>query len=109
MIDREKVIKALECMKDSNKRCGNPCEETGACNYAYYAVSPDGKPYYPFFCNQEKILNDALELLKKDDQQRDIKWGPPIRIEMGDIDFPEIKYCPWCGRMVKWEVKRDVD
>ena len=83
MTDREKVIQGLE-------HCGQPME----C---------DGCPYDTEVGNCfTNLKTDALELLKKDDQQRGIKWGPPIRIEMGDIEFPEIKYCPWCGRMVKW-------
>lgn len=58
MVDREKVIKAIKCRRDRNKRCGNPCEETGNCIYAKCVVGLDGEPYYPFFCDTEQLCND---------------------------------------------------
>ena len=83
MTDRDKVLKAIECRKNAHKRCGNPCEETGACKYAACVRSPDGEPYYPFYCDTEKLCNDILLLLHggnlKDMVEvvrcRDCKWN----------------------------------
>ena len=65
MLDREKVIKGLECLGKSGKRVGNPCEETGMCEYAYLIRDPNGEPYYPYVCNRERLCNDAVTLLKE--------------------------------------------
>ena len=62
--ERTSVIRALKCISQSGKRYGNPCEETGACEYAYLVRDSSGEPYYPFVCNKEKLCNDAIELLK---------------------------------------------
>ena len=63
-MDREKVIKAIECRKNADKRCGNLCEETGACHYATAVRGLDGEIYKPFICNREQIYDDAIALLK---------------------------------------------
>ena len=63
MPDREKVIKALECRKNADKRCGNPCEETGMCHYATAVRDLDGEIYKPFVCDRERICTDALALI----------------------------------------------
>lgn len=49
MIDREKVIKGLECCM-SDKLCNSPCPYKGQCD--------DGGYYY------SKAIEDAIELLK---------------------------------------------
>lgn len=64
MPDRKKVIKAVECRKNAHKRCGNPCERTGYCEYAALIRSPDGEPYYPYYCDTEKLCTDILALLR---------------------------------------------
>ena len=65
MIDRKKVIKAVECRKNVYKRCGNPCERIGDCEYAVWARDSDSEPYYPCCCDTEKLCDDILELLKE--------------------------------------------
>jgi hypothetical protein len=65
MTDFEEVIKALECRKNADKRCGNPCEDTGLCHYAKAVRGLDGEIYRPFICDRERICADALALLKK--------------------------------------------
>lgn len=64
-MEREKVIKALECRKNAHKRCGNPCEETGACHYATAVRDINGEIYRPFICDRERICTDACDLLKE--------------------------------------------
>ena len=65
MVDREKVIKAVECRRNVHKRCGNPCERIGNCEYAVWARDSDSEPYYPYCCDIERLCNDILLLLKK--------------------------------------------
>ena len=107
MIDREKVIKALECRKNADKRCGNPCEETGLCHYATAVRGLDGEIYKPFICDRESICADAIALLKEQEAepviQREIAhllfWccgSCGVAITDGD------KFCRNCGREVKW-------
>ena len=69
MADREKVIKALECRKKADKRCGNPCEDTGLCHYATAVRGLDGEIYKPFICDRERICADVLALLKEQEEQ----------------------------------------
>lgn len=64
-MDRDNVIKALECRKNADKRCGNPCEETGMCHYATAVRDINGEIYRPFICDRERICTDALALLKE--------------------------------------------
>ena len=64
-MDRNTVIKALECRKNAGKRCCNPCEETGNCHYAIAFHSFDGGVYLPYICDKERICTDAIELLKE--------------------------------------------
>ena len=67
MPDRENVIKAVECRKNAHKRCGNPCEQIWACKYAAWVRSPDGEPYYPCYCDVERLCDDVLTLLREQD------------------------------------------
>ena len=69
MPDREKVIKALECRKNADKRCGNPCEESGMCHYATAVRDINGEIYRPFICDRERICVDALALLKEQETE----------------------------------------
>lgn len=72
MTDRDQVIKGLECRKNAEMRCGNPCEETGNCKYATMIRDPSGEPYYPYICDRKKLCEDALALLKE--QELDSKY-----------------------------------
>lgn len=65
MPDRETVIKAVECRKNAHKRCGNPCEWTGGCAYAAWIRDPDGEPYYPCYCDVERLCDDVIALLRE--------------------------------------------
>lgn len=67
----EKVIKGLECRKNAEMRCGNPCEETGNCEYATLIRDPSGEPYYPYICDRKKLCEDAISLIHH--QQERIK------------------------------------
>ena len=71
MPDLKKVLKALECRKNAGKRCGNPCEETGGCHYAYAIRGLDGEIYKPYLCDMGKLCADSNKLLKE--QNRTIK------------------------------------
>ena len=120
MTDREKVIEAVECMKNAHKRCGNPCEMTGLCAYASQVRSPDGEPYYPFYCDTERLCVDVLALLRKhepveltDDGDDFVSIGDRMEITHrwkcgGCGNFvvycetrPKIKFCHLCGREFK--------
>lgn len=109
-MDRENVIKALECIKNADKRCGNPCEDTGLCHYRTAVRGLDGEIYRPFICDRERICADALALLKEQDEPikptlneshsyvsdafKCGKCGHTIRFHA--------KYCEECGQAVKW-------
>ena len=91
MADSEKVIKAIECRKNAHKRCGNPCEMTGLCAYASQVRSPDGEPYYPFYCDTERLCVDVLALLREQ---------KPVIVRCKDCKYWKNKYMeydvhPW--------------
>lgn len=116
MPDREKVIKAIKCRRSAHKRCGNPCERTGGCAYAAWIRDLDGEPYYPCYCDVERLCDDALALLREQEPQEphyceaDDSWicgncGETVgydEFNPGGIDPVRNKYCPECGRKVKW-------
>lgn len=96
MPDREKVIKALKCCAEVN--CGHEC------------------PYATIGGCRVKVLQDALALLRE--QETEYKPDGPdftdgriytrwkctscqyfVCIEKGT---PDIKYCPSCGRRVRF-------
>lgn len=88
MIDREKVIKGLEC-----------CSHLGYCE--------NQCPYFVEFNCIELMSADALELLK---EQRPVKPDyDPTTLEWScgncgqSFDRCKYKYCPTCGRAVKWD------
>ena len=97
---KEKVIKALECRKNADKRCGNPCEETGICHYAKAVRDINGEIYRPFICDRERICTDALALLKEQE---------PITDRMRNRICPNCgtilkgRYCHECGQAVKFQ------
>lgn len=97
MADREKVIKGLICCQRYD------CESC---------------PYYEEPGTLCGIYNDALELLKENESVKPISTDSGVRIEYNcgscgkwfaykskihpELDF-RMKYCPHCGREVKWK------
>ena len=102
MSDREKVIRGLECCKDSN--VGFECPSC---------------PYYPSQKSDKCIFelhSDALALLKAQEPVEPVvdidTWkcgncGHTLEHQelLGDnvLFHEQYNYCPECGRMVKWE------
>ena len=96
MVDREKVLKGLQCCVHS--------EDTGEC--------PDECPYYDKCWVDEDLYvslhKDALELLK--DEPSLVLNIVKFNCYHGDcpacgkrIHYNFTKYCPRCGKRVKWE------
>ena len=85
-MDREKVIKALECIKNADKRCGNPCEDTGLCHYATAVRGLDGEIYRPFICDRERICADAIAMLKEQEKRINELEEKLRLLEYGDHD-----------------------
>jgi len=91
MVDREKVIKGLDlCLTWEVSACDS-CPYATECEEALVGI--DSSP----------LRRDALELLK---EQEPVK---PIRLEnwwecpsCGGNIVANMKYCPGCGRSVKW-------
>ena len=88
MEDIEKVIQGIETCLDDNI----PCDEC---------------PYKKSCCgiNDERIgemlMRDALELLKK--QQEEVEPTHKCYSDtVSRITETHIKYCPWCGKKIKW-------
>ena len=110
MIDRKKVIKAVECRRNVHKRCGNPCEQIGNCEYAAWVRDSDGEPYYPCCCDTEKLCDDILLLLKEQEPMMVRLTASTIRcpkcgkqITSRGAIHREIKFCWKCGQAVKWD------
>lgn len=70
MVDKDIVIKAVECRKNAHKRCGNPCENTGACHYAKAIYGLDYEPILPYVCDTESLCNDVLAMLKEQEAEK---------------------------------------
>ena len=98
-MDREKVIKGLECCLTFDSPCGD-C------------------PYYSYEDIQEldcerNLRHDALALLKEQESVEPKKTAYQrvdhtiaYRYRCGTCDmsiFPSYKYCPFCGRSVNWD------
>jgi len=88
MIDREKVIRGLECCEKANN-CGN-CPYDGECAKRGFALT-----------------RDAIALLREQDAVKP-KWflkDPFFRCGVCDKELPDsqFRFCPWCGRAVKWD------
>jgi hypothetical protein len=112
MIDRENVIKAIECRKSADKRCGNPCEDTGACYYATSVRGLDGEIYRPFVCDKDQLFADILELLKEQEAEKVVNMMlskdkfliascPKCNALLTRVEHKN--YCGYCGKAVKWE------
>ena len=98
MTDLKKVIKAVECRKNVHKRCGNPCEQIGNCEYAAWVRDSDGEPYYPCFCDTEKLCDDILFLLKEQEAK------PPVVHTLLGVNY---YYCPGCARPITKSVAEE--
>lgn len=100
MIDREKVISAYECVITRGKSVCE-CEK---CDYHidYSTV---------FFCDSPRVLTDVLAMLKEQDAVKpktehaiyDKGWWWYVCGSCGENVDRRFKYCPSCGRQVKWE------
>ena len=99
MPDREKVIRALECCLDINsskyKHCLN-CDYRHDIDHCQWACQTDG------------ILEDALALLKAQEPvvpHRNYQYLSDYWCECGWHlgRGGSVKYCPECGRAVKWD------
>ena len=96
MTEIEKVIMALECCTDRERRAD--C----------YGCYQDG-PGFGIVC-RDGLMRDALALLKEKGTTR---WRQisPARIYECEVcgqnvmtdDIDAYKYCHGCGRMVKWD------
>ena len=94
MTDREKVLKALKC-------CANGC--LGDC--PYFKVGDCG----------QLLSKEALELLKEQEPAKPVADGEDYRCnncgtvigwpgwEPGGVEEVKDKFCPECGRPVKWD------
>ena len=94
MIDREKVIKGLECCMSEHICRG--------CSYKINDECEDGGYFY------SKAIEDALTLLKEQEAVRpryiDGKWNHFTKCGKCNTDLMSgMKYCPRCGRMIKWD------
>ena len=98
MLDREKVIKGLECCMSESRCYKCPYQTEGECE--------NGTSYY------SKSIEDAIALLRK---QEPVTWsydgfdlkcsncGLHINDELYYIMDKPISFCPACGRKVKWD------
>lgn len=105
MPDREKVIKGLECCLAWPKRGPERCAECP------YAVSDH------FVCFPDDLLADAISLIREQEPvkpYRGDRWPKDAYccghcaqalVDTGKNNRP--KYCPQCGRKVKWDDVRN--
>ena len=92
MTDREKVIKGLECcLHDEDDGHGRLCEKC---------------PYDCGDCRKD-LYNDVLGLLKEQEPIRPDYDPATLTWSCGNcgqtFDRCKNKFCPECGRKVKWE------
>ena len=97
-MDREKVIKGLEC-------CTGYCDDETGC--PYFDIEDD--------C-EEKLRADALALLKAQEPMEPTEpdednmrycgvCGSPVGYEVLEapgIEYVQYNYCPNCGKKVRW-------
>ena len=99
MIDREKVIKGLECCADGDCK-GQECP--------YHHNLPED--WNKFDCNTE-LARDALELLKEQEPKQVVmttnSYGTKFyhcpRCNHDIYAYPRQMYCSQCGQAVKWD------
>ena len=95
MADREMVIKGIECLTADEITCNTDC------------------PYFSGVGCVNAILRETLELLKGQEPVKVIihdedEWYgfyaqcPECTCEWM-MDHEKLKYCPHCGKRVKWE------
>ena len=100
MIDREKVLKGLECCQYSSK---SHCDE---CPYCYEGLCETND------CTAD-LASDVLALLKEQEAVKPIKSPDKdddytfmcsnCKGELFCGDVLRDNFCPTCGRKVKWE------
>lgn len=101
MIDREKVIKGLEC------HISRKCETD--------AVKHEICPYWEHDNCGNRVMYDAMVLLKEQEPVKPIDQGDDSyvcdncgetvgweELDVSGIDPVKYEYCPGCGRRVKW-------
>ena len=104
MIDREKAIKGLSICSsgDLHSQRGRDCT-----NCPYYPAGWTG-------CTAKQLMLDALELLKAQEPlliKRDtvdeiygyIAECPNCGIHFSAWEEEKIRFCPGCGKAVKWD------
>lgn len=114
MIDREKIIKGLECCKWSRQNI-NP--EKVMCNECPYKDKTIMNAYTVWQSCTNILAGEALALLKEQEQKQEPK--PMIEIEDDDLYawspedanyycpecekgiFRNYHFCPYCGQAVK--------
>ena len=98
MPDREKIIRGLERCLVCNTSAITSAEGEKAYRDCEYTVA--------LYCRQDKLLRDALALLK----QEAVK---PVRDKVvgriwlcgncGVLITESMNYCPKCGKRIEWE------
>lgn len=117
MPDRKKVLKGLECCKNldlSEQRCPEECPYLGETQIT---------------CGLDPMLDDAIELLEDGEtqliyrdeiinayekDQKPVKPKQPLTADDPfwlcgncgkEIESTMYRYCPYCGRKVKWDAE----
>lgn len=101
MNDMEKVIKGLECCLIFDEDWFYHCDECP------YRATEDERKVIDWCCHLEELRKDALELLKEQEPvepQYEMICGDKVAF-CGNCDtyLGSVKYCPTCGRPVKWD------
>lgn len=98
MIDREKVIKGLECCRNLN-----PPDDWGCPEECPYSI--ESNPHR--CCAFDPLLNDALALLQEQEpvqpkeQEETRTWTVCGNCSQHLIS--KWSHCPYCGRKINWE------
>ena len=106
MTDLKKVIRGLECCTAMIKRC---CPCPTECPYYEKCMAEISHLFFD-------VMHDALELLKAQEPVKAVADGEDsymcnncgtvigwVEWESGGIEEVKYKFCPECGRAVKWE------
>lgn len=104
MIDKEKVIKGLECCRNLNPPDDWDCPEE--CPY-----SIESNPHR--CCAFDPLLNDALALLQEQEAVKPVVHITNANLTNGanfacgkcgsSFLHKAVNFCPYCGRKVKWD------
>ena len=86
-MDREKIIKGLECLARKQEQAANPCSKCGYHDRPNFA-----------FCVVD-IASDVLALLKE--QRQVIRKQRQKERPDGAVDCFAEWYCPHCGSLLK--------